>query len=107
MASRLRLVRQRTSQIQATVAASATRKANRPKVGTTPGASLATLAAGLAGTPVISEIQITQITSAQPLKNSRVNQSISAETLRSNVGRAKAASAASAGSPSSKARSGF
>ena len=32
---------------------------------------------------------ITQITSAQPLKNSSVNQSISAETLRSKVGRAK------------------
>src|SRR5215218_638223 len=76
---RLRLVRQRTSAIQATVATNAARKGTKPKLGVKPGASLKTLAAGLAGTPVCSEIQITQMTSAQPLKNSRVNQSISAE----------------------------
>src|SRR5690349_1009313 len=91
IAARLRLVRQRTSATQASVAVRATRKGSTEKLGTKPGASRATLAAGLGGTPVCSEIQITQITSAQPLKNSSVNQSIRAETLRSKVGSANAA----------------
>ena len=42
---------------------------------------------------------------AETLKNSSVNQSISAAMLRSSVGRANAASTASAGRPSSRARS--
>ncbi len=43
--------------------------------------------------------------SAQPEKKSRVNQSISADTLRRKVGSAKAASVARAGRPSSSERS--
>ena len=50
-------------------------------------------------------IQITQIARAEAVKNSSVNQSIKAPTLRRSVGRAKAASAARAGRPSSNARS--
>ena len=42
-------------------------------------------------------IQITQMMKAQPEKKSSVNQSISAATLRRNVGNAKAARVANAG----------
>jgi hypothetical protein len=87
------------------VAATAGSTAQSEKLGTKPGASRATLAAGWGGTPVCIDSQTTQMVSAQPLKNSSVNQSIRAATLRLSVGRAKAASVASAGSPSSSARS--
>ena len=50
-------------------------------------------------------IQTTQITTPQPVKNSRVNQSIRAATLRCKVGRANAAKVARAGNASSRARS--
>ena len=50
-------------------------------------------------------IQMTQMMNAQPEKNISVNQSISAATLRRNVGRANAASVASAGRASNKDRS--
>ncbi len=56
-AARWRPVRQRTRAIQATVPATAKRKARPENSGVKPGASFATLAAGLAGTPVCSEIQ--------------------------------------------------
>ena len=49
--------------------------------------------------------QTTQMVSAQTLKNSKVNQSISAPKLRLRVGSAKAAKAAMAGSEVSSARS--
>ena len=75
------------------------------KLGSKPGASRATLAAGLAGLPVIMANQMTQITAAQPVKNSKANQSISAETLRLSVGSAKAARQARPGRAASKARS--
>ena len=105
MAARWRPARHCTSQAHTRVAASATRKATSEKLGSNPGASLATLAAGLAGNPVCIAIQITHTKMAIPVKNSRVNQSISAATLRLSVGRANAASVASAGRPSSRARS--
>ncbi len=98
-------MRHATSAHHATVAASANPSIHGENDGTKPGASLATLAAGLAGMPVCVEIQITQIASAEMEKNSSVNQSISAETLRLSVGRANAASVASAGKLSSKLRS--
>jgi hypothetical protein len=63
------------------------------------------LAAGCFGTPVCIDTQMTQMTIAQPEKNSSVNQSISAETLRSRVGKANAAKVASAGRANSKERS--
>jgi hypothetical protein len=87
------------------VAAKAARKASSEKLGSKPGASRATLAAGRGGTPVCIATHTTQMMSAQPVKNSRVNQSISAATLRLSVGSAKAARVASAGRPSSSARS--
>ena len=105
MAARLRDVRQATSTHQAKVAATATAKESTENSGVNCGASLATLAAGLAGMPVCSESQITQMAMAAALKNSRVNQSINALMLRRSVGRAKAASVAMAGRPSSRARS--
>ncbi|MCB1989211.1 MAG: hypothetical protein KDE69_12910, partial [Burkholderiaceae bacterium] len=73
--------------------------------GSNPRASFATLAAGFAGTPVCVDVHMTQMAMADTEKKSRVNQSISAATLRRNVGRAKAARAASAGRPSNSARS--
>jgi len=94
-----------TSQIHTSVAQTAMANGVNEKLGTKPGAKRATLAAGCAGTPVCMAIQTTQMTSAQPVKKIRVNQSISAPTLRLSVGRAKAASAASAGSASSSERS--
>src|SRR5688500_3519011 len=97
MTTRCLPVRHLTSQAHAAVAASAIANEITEKLGSNPGASLATLAAGLAGTTVCIETHTTQMTRAQPLKNSRVNQSISAETLRPSVGNAKAASAARAG----------
>jgi len=50
-------VRQRTSQHQAMVAASASTKAIGENSGTKPGTSRATLAAGLGGEPVCIAIQ--------------------------------------------------
>ena len=49
--------------------------------------------------------QTTHMASAQKLKNSKVNQSISAPRLRLSVGSAKAAKVAMAGSEVSSARS--
>jgi len=94
-----------TSHIHTKVAQTAITNGVSEKLCTKPGASRATLAAGCAGMPVCREIQTTQMTRAQPVKKIRVNQSISAPTLRLSVGRAKAASAASAGSASSNERS--
>ena len=105
MAARWRPTRHFTSAIQASVARDAMANAKNEKLDWKPGASLATLAAGCAGTPVCIAIQTTHIVNAQPEKNSRVNQSIRAETWRFRVGKAKAASAASAGNASSKVRS--
>src|SRR5574343_2097940 len=105
MALRWRPARHHTRAHQARVAARATAKAMAENCGSKPRASLATLAAGLAGTPVCVDTQITQIAMTEALKNSRVNQSIKADMLRRSVGRAKAASAARAGRLSSRARS--
>ena len=80
-------------------------KAIAPKLGTKPGAKRATLAAGCAGQPVCMAIQTTQMMKAQPEKNSRVNQSMKAATLRRKVGSAKAAKVASGGKASSRVRS--
>ena len=105
MGARSRDARHHTKLHHATEAASATSSANSENDGLNPGASLATLAAGLAGTPVCMAIQMTQMAKVEMLKNSRVNQSINAATARLSVGSAKAASVAMAGRPSSKARS--
>ena len=72
--------------------------------GSKPGARRATLAAGLAGTPVCSEIQTTQMTSAQPLKKSSENQSISARhaALAASAARTRPASRAPAGRASAR-----
>ena len=75
------------------------------KLASKPGACRSTLAAGCFGKPVCMATQITQMTIPQPVKNSSVNQSINAATLRCSVGNANAASVASAGSASSRARS--
>ena len=104
-AVRCRPVRQRASANQASVVASAATKAGHWNTGSKPGASRATLAAGLAGTPVCRDSHTTQMTMAQSVKNSTVNQSISEAMLRRKVGSAKAASVASAGSATSRARS--
>ena len=80
-------------------------KGKSEKLCSKPGARRATLAATWLGTPVCMAIQMIQMLIAQPEKKSRVNQSISAATLRFRVGRANAASAASAGSASSSERS--
>ena len=105
MACRWRPTRQATSQPQAMVASSAGSRSSQENSGLNPGASLATLAAGLAGTPVCMANQITQITKAHPLKKTSVNQSIRADTLRRSVGSANAARAAMAGRASSSERS--
>jgi hypothetical protein len=63
------------------------------------------LRAGLAGNPVCKESQTTQIINAPALKNSKVNQSIKALTLRFSVGKAKAAKVANAGKANNKERS--
>ena len=98
-------MRQRTSAPQATVAASAKANAPTENSGTNSGARRATLAAGLAGVPVCMATQTTQMMSAQTLKNSSVNQSIRAPRLRRNVGNARAAKVAMAGSEVKSARS--
>ena len=63
--------------------------------------------AGCAGHPVCSDSQTTQIINAPPEKKSKVNQSINAATLLFNVGKAKAAKHANAGSERRSVRSGF
>ncbi|MDT4843457.1 hypothetical protein FQZ97_773910 [compost metagenome] len=105
MASRCWPTRQATSQTQAAEASRARPNSSPENSGTKPGASRATLAAGLAGTPVCMANQITQMMRAQPVKKISVNQSISADMLRRSVGSANAASAASAGRASSSVRS--
>jgi hypothetical protein len=94
-----------TNQAHARVASRAKPKAMRENSGKNPGASLATLAAGLAGNPVCMAIQMTQMVRAQKLKNSSVNQSIRAPKLRRKVGKANAAKAAIPGKASKSALS--
>src|SRR6059058_4691973 len=77
-----RPVRQRTSHAHASVPTSATSEND----GTKPGARRATFSAGLAGMPVCSDSQITQIVIAHALKKTSENQSIRADALRLNVG---------------------
>lgn len=106
IAALCRPTRHLTSQAQANVATHATPKAINEKLGENPGARRLTFAAGCAGTPVCMATHTTQMTNAQPEKNSSVNQSISAPTWRCRVGSAKAASVDKAGSARSKLRSG-
>ena len=98
-------MRHLTKPNQAKVADKASTKVGAENSGVKPGTSRATLAAGWAGMPVCMAIQTTHTTKAQPLKNSKVNQSIQALRLRRKVGSANAASVAMAGRETSKARS--
>ena len=91
-------MRQTTNQIQVIVASVAMSKVSHSKLGSKPGKRRLTFAAGCDGQPVCIAIQMTQMMKAQPEKKMRVNQSIKAATLRRRVGKAKAASVASAGS---------
>ena len=98
-------MRQRSNHNQARLPATAKTRATAEYGASNPGASLAILAAGLAGVPVCIATYKTQIVIAQPLKKNIDNQSIAADALRLSVGSANAASTARPGSPSISARS--
>ena len=83
----------------------ADRYAQGSKRGTKSTASLATLAAGLAGMPVCMAPYMNQMNSAVVVKKQMENQSMAAAALRAMVGSAKAASTARPGRASRSARS--